>query len=130
MHKTSTESKFWSRVEKTDDCWLWTGVKVKGYGQVRAPHGRRLLAHRYSAMLHFGMFDRRLLVLHHCDTPACVRPDHLYLGTPADNMRDRDARGRNANANKTHCKWGHPYTDENTGRQAAGRYCRMCKGLS
>ena len=133
--KTTPEEKFWSRVDcsgEASECWLWTGVKIDGYGQLRAPHGKRLLAHRYSAMLHLGMFDQRLQVLHHCDTPACVRPDHLYFGTPADNMRDRDERGRNANAAKTQCKNGHAFTEANTAWRTAtrtrgpSRACRAC----
>lgn len=91
--------RFWSRVQQGPGCWLWTGTPGDdGYGRIKTPDRRHnIRAHRYSAMLHFGMFDRRLLVLHHCDVPLCVRPDHLYLGSQADNIRDMVARGRHRN---------------------------------
>lgn len=87
------EARFWGRVNKTDGCWLWTGWALNsGYGE----HGRarRMLAHRYSYALANGPIPKGQLVLHKCDTPLCVRPDHLFLGTDADNMRDRWTKGR------------------------------------
>ena len=89
--------RFWSKVNITDTCWEWTAARHSdGYGIIARPgHGTGwLLAHRYSAMLHFGMFDRRLQVLHHCDNPPCVRPEHLFLGEHGVNMRDMVAKGR------------------------------------
>lgn len=71
-------------------CWLWDGPKNgNGYGKIGA-----YLAHRASYEAFFGEFDKKLCVLHSCDTPACVNPDHLSLGTQTDNMRQRDERGR------------------------------------
>ena len=91
------EDRFWSFVNKTDGCWLWTGsTNRKGYGQMS--QGRRglrpLHAHRLSWMIHFGEISSGMCVLHRCDNPPCVRPDHLFLGTIADNDADRDAKGR------------------------------------
>lgn len=75
-------------------CWLWTGSKNSdGYGTVRADE-RISLAHRVAWQLAFGLIPNGMCVLHRCDMPACVRPDHLWLGSHQDNMRDRDRKGR------------------------------------
>lgn len=87
-------ARFWLKVNKTDGCWLWTGhVQNYGYGEFgRKP--RRWLAHRYSYTLAHGEIPKGQLVLHRCDTPRCVRPEHLFLGTDADNTADKVAKGR------------------------------------
>jgi hypothetical protein len=122
------EQRFWAKVDTTGGCWEWTGVtNGAGYGKIALP-GRSImmLAHRYSAMLHYGMFDTRLLVLHHCDNPSCVRPEHLYLGDSKQNMQDKMQRSRHVGANKTHCVHGHRYTDDNTYRYQGKRICKEC----
>ena len=86
--------RFWPKVDKTDTCWLWTGAKNdKGYGQIRSP-GRIDFAHRLSWTLERGDIPPGLSVCHHCDTPLCVNPDHLFLGTQQDNSRDMGQKGR------------------------------------
>ena len=97
---------FWSRVSRTESCWLWTGpVDRKGYGL----HGGRGLAHRISwEMANGRAVPEGLFVLHHCDNPPCVNPAHLYDGTHQDNVNDMVARGRNhIPPRKTHCVHGH-----------------------
>lgn len=92
------EERFWSQVNKTDTCWLWTGtVNMGGYGRLMRAVGekpRLILAHRASYELHVGPIPVDRYVLHKCDTPACVRPDHLWLGTYKDNRADAAAKGR------------------------------------
>lgn len=122
--------RFWSRVDTTGDCWLWTAGKTRqGYGAIRV-RGVQMGAHRLSAMIHFGMFDRRLYVLHWCDTPACVRPSHLHLGDHAQNMHEKGDRGRarNQNSYKAECVHGHPLTEDNvfSNRGKQDRQCRTC----
>ncbi len=74
-------------------CWIWIGKKnANGYGTLATK--KATLAHRLSWELHVGPIPNGMSVLHHCDTPACVRPEHLFLGTRADNVRDMDAKGR------------------------------------
>jgi len=90
-NRGSLEERFWPRVRKTRSCWLWIGAKVKGgYGNL----GGGGQAHRLSWKIHNGTIPDNLCVLHKCDNPACVRPSHLFLGTNADNVRDRTLKKR------------------------------------
>lgn len=87
------EQLFWAGVKKTDGCWLWTGyINPKGYGEFTRRHIR---VHRFSWELANGPIPEGLNVLHHCDNPPCVRPDHLFLGTQNDNVQDMVTKGRN-----------------------------------
>jgi hypothetical protein len=88
------EERYWAHVQKGPGCWLWTAcISVSGYGQIWRD-GRQVAAQRVGYELAYGPFDPALKVLHRCDVPACVRPDHLFLGTVADNARDMYAKGR------------------------------------
>ena len=102
MKKPTTEQRFWSHVNKTSSCWLWTGSKRnKGYGAfVWADRGLIVQgrAHRYSWELVHGKIPAGMCCLHRCDVPACVNPSHLWLGTKAENNRDMCAKGRHAKA--------------------------------
>ena len=101
-------ARFWAKVNKDGPimlsapdggpCWLWTAsLRHKGYGAFaytvngRTVHDR---AHRFSFLLHGGLLDDGLFVLHRCDNPRCVNPDHLFAGTNDDNIRDMMAKGR------------------------------------
>lgn len=86
-------NRFWSQVKRGDGCWPWIGAKRKGYGSVRWD-GKAQFAHRVSWMLANGNITGGLWVLHKCDNPPCVRPDHLFLGTALDNARDAIQKGR------------------------------------
>lgn len=91
-HDPCTACAFWTKVEKRDvsACWPWKGsVMGEGYGRYRQAY-----THRLAWMLANGPIPAGLFVLHKCDNPPCCNPDHLFLGTQADNVRDRDAKGR------------------------------------
>ena len=87
------EERFWAKVKKTRRCWIWTGTTPNKYGMIRCPPMRP--AHRVSWEIHYGPIPKDMCVLHRCDNPPCVRPDHLFIGTKKDNALDSVAKGRN-----------------------------------
>jgi hypothetical protein len=127
--------RFWSHVDVTDGCWNWNLVLVNGYGVVNlGKKGLIIKAHRFSWILANGQdIPEGLFACHHCDNPACVRPDHLFVGTASDNSRDRDRKGRHRSGRieafraQTHCIHGHPFDEANTYRNKDGsRNCKAC----
>ena len=92
------EPRFWAKVARADGdaCWQWTAGRFDtGYGAFTIER-RTMKAHRVSYELAYGPIPDGAFVCHRCDNPTCVRPDHLFLGTPLDNARDRDVKGRGA----------------------------------
>lgn len=88
------EQRFWARVQKSEGCWLWTGAfDGVGYGKLNH-QGCRWGAHRMAYALSKGAIPGGMLVCHHCDVRACCRPEHLFLGTYADNAGDCVKKGR------------------------------------
>jgi hypothetical protein len=89
--------RFWAKVDKSGACWIWTAAKNEhGYGLFNFA-GRCRLAHRVAWQLTHEL-EPSDCVLHRCDTPACVRPDHLFAGSKADNSRDMREKGRSRGA--------------------------------
>ena len=117
-------------------CWEWQATLARGYGRFRpANRGPSLLAHRVAWTLDSGPIAPGVSVLHRCDNPKCVRPTHLRLGVGADNMRDMIEKGRDRgpmaqHRQKTHCKRGHAFDQENTifsRKGKLGRKWRRCR---
>jgi hypothetical protein len=147
--KASDDARFWSKVNKTDTCWLWTGAPARGnYGSFGA-QGRTFRAHRYAYELHYGPIPDGLHLDHRChnEDPTCpggptcrhrrcVNPAHLEAVTPYKNALNGLTPAA-VNARKTHCDHGHEYTPENTYaipvspyQRYGARACRACRQLA
>lgn len=131
------KDRFYGKIKKTKTCWYWTAcVSSFGYGQISV-NGKSVGAHRISWEIHNGSILDGLHVLHKCDNPPCVNPDHLFLGTNKDNVEDRYVKGRcfSSHKFKTHCKHGHEFSPENTVKHkfktktgfGFGRKCLTCR---
>lgn len=92
--------RFWSNVDvgKKDDCWEWTGsLDAYGYGQIsegNKTNKKNYKAHRLSWMIRFGEIPENMNICHKCDNPSCMNPNHLFVGTQEDNLRDCREKGR------------------------------------
>lgn len=139
-----------ARIRKDENgCWLWTGpVRSTKWPQNRygyiggvwngAKH-KTLHTHRAMMIALHGPLTKEQVICHRCDVPLCINPDHLFVGTMADNIRDSRAKNRHHEAKKTHCDKGHPLSGDNlkvmeqggmrNGKPRAGirRVCKACQ---
>ena len=119
------QEKFEARYvpEPNSGCWLWTaGVSSNGYGAFDG-----VGAHRFSYQLFKGRIPTGKIVRHKCDVKICVNPDHLLIGTQADNINDYVRRLGHHYSKRTHCKHGHLYTDGSFYTAKGARFCLICK---
>lgn len=131
--------RFLCNFEATDDCWMWRGNLRGGYGYFCVTLDKAqyvMKAHRASYYLFNGEVGD-LFVCHRCDTPACVNPAHLFLGTNQDNILDASVKGRLYKGGAytpwkralTHCKRGHPLSGDNLSAYRKRRVCLACMRL-
>ena len=136
--------------EPNSGCWIWLGAistNNDGYGSIRGEGGNSAKtqnAHRVSYQLYRGYIPADMDICHHCDSPWCVNPDHLFVGTRIDNMQDASQKGRLVcsdpnilrenrfrHEDKTVCVNGHPFNDVNTylyidKNGGPHRHCKTC----
>lgn len=119
-------------IEPNSYCWLWLMcVNDAGYGMISDVDAKPRRVHRVSWRIFRGEIPKGMHVCHKCDVRSCCNPDHLFLGTDADNHRDRDAKGRHYRPKLTHCKRGHAYAGDNliikvSKTRGRSRLCRAC----
>lgn len=127
--------RFWSKVNIAglNDCWEWQAYKnPDGYGMFRF-NKIMVLSHRMAWLLTNTEIPATMVIMHKCDNPPCVNPNHLSLGTYADNIRDRDTKGRCRSGirkkEQTHCKNGHEFSLANTYIKPKNktRDCKLCR---
>lgn len=100
-YSDSEIERFWSLVDKSDGCWLWRGPAGNSFGHGAFCAGEAIhYAHRVSYFLGTGVWPGGWHVLHSCDVPSCVNPEHLRLGTHAENTADRVTRGRTSKGDR------------------------------
>ena len=133
----SMEDRFFQKVRKTDSCWLWTGaLNSRGYGAFGV-NGKSVSAHRYSYETYVGPIPEGMVVCHSCDIRNCVNPQHLWVGSTADNNKDMFQKERNGSSTRrqTHCRRGHDFSEYGVYERkrkddTIDRFCRECKRIS
>lgn len=135
------EQRFWTKVDTSngpDACWPWiasTFRERRGYGKFQAGTSREtariVYAHRYAwELANRSEIPPGMFACHRCDNPVCCNPRHIFIGTPADNMRDMSDKGRSYYQLREACKHGHPWTPENTTyyvSKRSGKNIRRCR---
>ncbi len=117
--------RFFAKVNKTDNCWEWTAYTLyNGYGRF-SYMGRTEYAHRVSWMMSHGEWPSGH-VMHICDNPACVRPDHLVIGDMRTNIADRNIKHRQYSNKKEFCRHGMPFVVNENNRRIA-KDCITCE---
>jgi hypothetical protein len=132
MPKRHTDEQILAKILILDDleCWIWTGCrhKITGYGCAR-----QMTAHRaVFEILTKTKIPKHLVACHECDFRLCVNPDHIFIGTDADNTLDKCTKGRHPGASKIACSKGHAFNQKNTHIQIRSngkiqRVCRICR---
>lgn len=139
VQNVSTSDRFWAKVDRTNDCWLWTGyIKPNGYASFYPGGGRhvqKVYVHRFAYELAHGHVPSDLEIDHLCNVRHCVNPAHLEAVSRRENLdRRNDTQGWQRlpirglpRVLKTHCKRGHAFDADNTYWHSGYRYCKTCR---
>ena len=124
-YKNKAYSRFMAKIDRSENCWLWTACKnVSGYG-VFSLDGKPRQAHRVSYEMYIGPIPDGLVIDHLCRNHSCVNPEHLEPVAQRENiLRGKSPAARCATVK--HCPQGHEYNEENTRRYRGFGYCRVC----
>lgn len=136
MKYKSVEHSFFSKIDQSGECWEWKASQYKfGYGAFY--NGKKVThAHIFSYEIHFGEIPKGLFILHSCDNPKCVNPDHLRAGTQKENVKDMIDRKRakfgfkrKIQNNKVFCINGHDVTEAESLYKSKNGYtaCKICR---
>ena len=133
QYEKSERERFWEKVDKAGECWIWIGSKYSklGYGGFRSteinPDGISIAAHRVSYYYEHGVYStgRDFNIDHLCRNTMCVRPDHLEMVSARENVM-RGIGPTSVNAKKTHCKRGHEFAEGSFWMNGNGRKCKEC----
>lgn len=131
MKLKSIITRFSKYMQKSNDsdCIEWTAyIDSMGYGRIKI-NKKTTTAHRVSFMIFKGEIPENLCVCHACDNPKCVNPDHLFLGSHTENMRDMIKKGRKPSIVKSKCKRGHEFSLENTKIYGKAKFCKKCDAI-
>jgi hypothetical protein len=128
----SIEDRFWSKVDKSQDCWVWLGAttrKVSGYGRFRFQQ-TMFVAHRLAYEFRYGQIQDGMVIDHLCKNTLCVNPDHMEVVDQKENVYRGDAPTA-INARKTHCDRGHELIGDNVWyhKDTGYRLCKVCRKL-
>ena len=119
--------RFWPKVDKTGECWVWKAAKTRaGYGVFHVG-GSGISAHRVAYELMVGPIPDGLQLDHLCENTSCVNPDHLVPVTARENVHRSQKSPAAQNMRKAHCSNGHPFSGENLVISCGRRQCRICK---
>lgn len=126
--RMTLRDRFWAKVDKSGDCWIWTGAQtLREYGQIKIDK-KSAMAHRIAWQLEVGAIPEGLEIDHLCRNHSCVRPEHLEPVTHVENLARSPVMNWSGRKTETHCGHGHLLSAENTYMYPSGRKaCRICK---